>query len=105
MAAAITMGTRSPMTARRVTDAKLLAALRLLGPRFTTRELTLALAQVGITAFTQARYWLRHHAAGQPALIRVRERVKPIGKAGRPMIVYQVTEYGKKGVRQCEGAR
>ena len=84
------------MSARRVTDTALFLALHLLGPRFTTRELKAALAQVGVAAFTQARHWLLYHKAHQPALIRVRERVRPIGKAGRPSIVYEVTESGRK---------
>lgn len=83
------------MTIRHVTDAKLLAALQLLGLRFTTAELDRALAKVGLVSGTQARYWLRQHRAGHPALIRVAERVKQVGTPGRPSIVYEVTEYGK----------
>lgn len=93
------------MSGRRVTDAKLLSALRLLGPRFTARELQAALAQVGIRAFTQARHWLLHYGPGKPALIRAVTREKRSGERGRPHIVYEVTESGQKGVRQCEGAR
>lgn len=84
------------MSHRRITDAMLFSALRRLGPRFTTRELKAALAHRGITAFTQARHWLLYHKAHQPALMRVHERVRPIGKAGRPMIVYGLTPEGTR---------
>jgi hypothetical protein len=79
------------MSERRVTDTVLLEALALLGHRFTTRDLKAALAHVGVSAFTQARFWLLHHAPNRPALIRARERVKT-GFRGRPIIVYEVTE-------------
>jgi hypothetical protein len=85
------------MTARRVTDALLLEALALLPSRFTVNALQIVLGHVGITAFTQARYWLLYHAPHHPALIRIATRVKPVGPGGgRPSILYEVTEYGKR---------
>jgi hypothetical protein len=88
------------MTARRVTDAMLLGALVLLGQRFTVRELRAALKAVGVTAFTQARYWLlRDHGPSQPALLCMSGRIH-LGTRGRPQVLYEVTEYGQSRIRR-----